>query len=100
MWNFQIGYEDPDRELNAALLYNVFGERIVEVRVQGAPDIYEQPRPSLDFVYSQVLGNWKLKGKLKNLLNPQIRLTQGNEAPRVTQPVGWERSLGLEYVFR
>jgi hypothetical protein len=100
VWNFQVGYDDLDREINAALLYNVFGERIVEVGVQGSPDILEQPRPSLDFVYSQGFGNWKLKAKAKNLLDPEIELTQGIETTRLTQPLGREYSLAVEYSFR
>lgn len=100
VWNFQIGYDDPERKINAALLYNVFGERIVEVGVAGAPDIYEQPRPSLDFVYAQNFGPWRFKGSLKNILNPERELTQGEAVTRLTQPVGWELSLGVQYTFQ
>lgn len=97
--NLQLGFDDEDRQLNAALLYNVFGERIVDVGVSGAPDIYEQPRGSLDFVYSQSIGNWKLKAKLRNLLDPDRELTQGIETTRISR-AGRELSFGLEYSFR
>lgn len=100
VWNFQLGYDDADREINAALLFNVFGERIVEVGVAGAPDIYEQPRPSLDFVYAQTFGNWRFKGSLKNILDPERELTQGEAVTRLTRPIGWELGLGVEYTFR
>jgi len=100
VWNFQIGYDDPDREINAALLYNVFGRRIVDVGVQGAPDVYEEPRPSLDLVYTQNFGNWRLRGKLQNILNPEVELAQGEEITRLTQPLGWELSLAVQYTFR
>jgi len=96
--NFQIGYDDDDRDIHAALLYNVFGKRIVDVGVNGAPDKYEQPRPSLDFVYSQGFGDWKLKTKLKNLLDPELKLTQGKETNRSTR-FGREFSLAVEYEF-
>ena len=98
VWNFQFGYDDDERDIHAALLYNVFGERIVDVGVSGSPDKYQQPRPSLDFVYSQGFGNWKLKGKLKNLLDPKIEITQGTETTRSTR-VGREYSIALEYNF-
>ncbi len=98
VWNFQLGYDDDDRNINAALVYNVFGERIVDVGVNGAPDILEQPRPSLDFVYTQGFGNWKLKARLKNLLDPDIELTQGKETTRITS-VGREFKLAVEYKF-
>lgn len=96
--NFQVGFDDDERDINAALLYNVFGERIVDVGVSGAPDILEQPRPSLDFVYSQGFGNWKLKAKAKNLLDPDVELTQGAETVRITN-VGREFSFTIEYSF-
>ena len=98
VWNFQFGYDDDERDIHAALLYNVFGERIVDVGVSGSPDKYQQSRPSLDFVYSQGFGNWKLKGKLKNLLDPKIEITQGTETTRSTR-IGREYSIALEYNF-
>lgn len=97
--NFQFGYDDPERSVNAALVFNVVGERIVDVGINGSPDIYEQPRESLDFVYSQVFRNWKLKAKLKNLLDPDIELTQGPETTRLST-AGREFSVGVEYSFR
>ena len=97
--NFQVGYDGEDRRINAALLFNVFGERIVDVGTNGSPDIYEQPRESLDFVYSQSFGNWKLKAKLTNLLDPDRKLTQGIETTRISR-AGREYSIGLEYAFR
>lgn len=96
--NLQLGYDDEEHQINAALLFNVFGERIVDVGVAGAPDILEQPRPSLDFVYSQGFGNWKLKLKLENLLDPKVELTQGKEVTRSTQ-IGREYSIGFQYTF-
>ena len=51
-------------------------------------------------MYAQTFGNWQLKGKLKNILNPEAELTQGEALTRLVQPVGWELSLGVEYTFR
>lgn len=99
VWNLQFGYDNEAREINAALLFNIFGKRIVDVGVSGAPDILEQPRPSLDFVYSQRFGNWKLKARLRNLLDPDIKLTQGKETTRITQ-IGRELKLAVQYTFR
>ena len=98
VWNFQLGFDDEERGINAALLFNVFGERIVDVGVSGAPDILEQPRPSLDFVYSQGFGDWKLKFKFKNLLDPDVELTQGKETTRIMQ-IGREYSVAVQYDF-
>ncbi|HET6566301.1 MAG TPA: outer membrane beta-barrel protein [Xanthomonadales bacterium] len=99
VWNFQIGYDDLDRGINTALLYNIFGERIVDVGTNGAPDIYEQPRPQLDFIYTQGLWeNWKVQFKAKNLLDPDVEITQGPET-RIRFAVGREYSLSLEFNY-
>ena len=99
VWNFQIGYDNLDRGINAAILYNVFGERIVDVGTKGAPDIYEQPRPQLDFIYSQIIGDhWKIKFKARNLLNPEVELTQGAET-RLVFSAGREYSVSLEWRY-
>lgn len=99
VWNFQLGYDDADRGINAAILYNIFGERIVDVGTNGAPDVYEQPRPQLDFIYSQVIHeNWKVKFKAKNLLDPRVELTQGPET-RLEFWLGREYSVSLEWAY-
>ena len=97
--NFQLGYDDLARGINAALLFNMFGERIVDVGTNGAPDHYEQPRPQLDFIYAQRLGtNWKLKFKGRNLLDPEVEVTQGSET-RLSYSIGREVSLALEWSY-
>ena len=99
VWNFQIGYDDLDRGINTALLFNVFGERIVDVGTNGAPDIYQQPREVLDFVYSQKFGDhWKFKFRARNLLDAEVELTQGPETKR-TFFVGREFQVAAEYSF-
>jgi TonB-dependent receptor len=99
VWNFQLGYDDAENRINASILYNVFGERIVDVGVNGAPDIYEQPRPQLDFIYSQFFyDNWRVKFQAKNLLNPEIELTQGDKT-RLEFDVGREYSISLQWSY-
>jgi len=99
VWNFQMGYDDLERGINTALLYNIFGERIVDVGTNGAPDIYEQPRPQLDFIYSQKLTeNWKFQFKAKNLLDPDVEITQGPET-KIQYAVGREFSLSAEFSY-
>ncbi len=99
VWNFQLGYDDAENGINAALLYNVFGERIVDVGTNGAPDIYEQPRPQLDFIYSQIFhDNWRVKLQAKNLLNPQLELTQGDKT-RLKFDVGREYTISLQWSY-
>ncbi|MBT8058702.1 MAG: carboxypeptidase regulatory-like domain-containing protein [Gammaproteobacteria bacterium] len=97
VWNFQLGYDDLDRGINTALLFNMFGERIVDVGINGAPDVYQEPRPVLDFVYAQKFrDHWKLKLRARNLLNAEVEITQGDKTRRKFT-VGREYQLALEW---
>jgi hypothetical protein len=99
VWNFQLGYDDIDRGINTALLFNIFGERIVDVGTNGAPDIYQQPREVLDFVYSQKFGDhWKFKFRARNLLDAEVELTQGDKTRRIFT-VGREYTAAIEWSF-
>jgi hypothetical protein len=97
--NFQFGYYNPDSPSEWTLLYNEFGARITQAGVQGQPDIYEEPFPQLDFVYKRRFAeDWRMTVKLKNLLNPDVEYTQGNESTRVFK-AGRELSLELQWDF-
>lgn len=96
--NLQLGYRKPDNSLEATLLYNVFGKRISQVGVFGAPDIYEQDFHSLDLnVRKQFDPEWTLKLRLRNLLDPKVEFTQGDE---VTRAFRRGRELGLTLEWR
>jgi len=97
--NFQFGYNNPDSANEWTLLFNEFGARISQAGVQGQPDIYEQPFPNLDFVYKRRFADdWQITLKLKNLLNPDVEYTQGEETTRIFK-LGREISLGLQWVY-
>ena len=52
------------------LSFNIWGERLAFQSGALDPDVYEQSRPSLNFVSSKQLGNhWSLKFNATNLLN-------------------------------
>ena len=77
LFNFQAGYE-PFTGTTATLLYHYFGERITEVGIEGAPDLYEQPFGELNFVFIRELNdNWKIQAKGRNLLDERSEVTQG-----------------------
>jgi len=81
--NVQIGHQAGDGSREATLLYNVSGRRIAAVGVAGQPDIYEEAFRQLDFQYRRNLGDdWSLKLRLRNLLDPAVRYTQGPETTR------------------
>ncbi|NJK88461.1 MAG: TonB-dependent receptor [Myxococcales bacterium] len=77
--NTILGYENLESGTNLTLLFNVFGARIDSVGIQGIPDVYEQSFPRLDFVASQSLGRIQLSAKVKNILNPPVKLTLGDD---------------------
>lgn len=90
--NGQLGWDAVDLGTSVAVLFNVVGPRISEVGAQGAPDVYEEAVPRLDIVASQKLGEFKLGLKMKNLIDPQVRYTQGD---RVVSSVRTGRELSL-----
>ncbi|MCQ4165743.1 TonB-dependent receptor [Tahibacter harae] len=81
--NLQLGHHSGDGSREATLLYNVSGRRIAAVGVAGQPDIYEEAFRQLDFQYRRELGeDWSFKLRLRNLLDPAVRYTQGAETTR------------------
>lgn len=79
--NLQLFYDRPTSKINAGLLFNMIGPRIREAASGGLPDLYEQPIQQLDAVASWSMADqpftWQLR--LKNLLDPETKLTQGDQ---------------------
>lgn len=72
--NGTLSYKNDSIGLNMNVAFNVFGERLVLVTKGGLPDIYELPRPSLDFNISKTFGDrLKLTFRAKNLFNPEYK---------------------------
>ncbi|MDT8319287.1 MAG: TonB-dependent receptor [Xanthomonadales bacterium] len=97
--NLQLGYYNPDSPTEWNLLYNEFGARISQAGVLGAPEIYEQPFPQLDFVFKRRFAeDWRFVLKLKNLLDPEVEFVQGQETTRAFK-LGREASVELQWSF-
>ncbi|MCB1560720.1 MAG: TonB-dependent receptor [Xanthomonadales bacterium] len=98
--NVSLAYLEADGRIEATLLYNVFGARIVKVGTDGMPDFYEQPFNQLDFTFAWKLpwDGWKFKAKLKNLLDPEALTTQDEQVTRRYRK-GRDVSLSLEWKF-
>lgn len=79
--NLQLFYDRPSSKFSAGILFNMIGPRIREAASGGLPDLYEQPIEQLDAVGSWAMSDqpfsWQLR--LKNLLDPETRLTQGDQ---------------------
>lgn len=83
IFNFQLGYDDPDKGTLATLLYNTFGKRIAEVGSLGAPDKFDQPEHRVDFVFRQhFMNNFSFTFNARNILNNRARVLQGGELTR------------------
>lgn len=98
--NLQAGYDNPDLGIQATVLYNFVGERIVEVGVLGAPDKIEQGAAELDVVFRwQLMDYLSLSAKAGNLLDSPFEVRQG---PEITQryTTGRTFGLGLDFEFR
>ena len=97
--NMQLQYDRSTWGFSSTLLYNMIGKRITEVGTNDIPDTYEQPFGQLDFVASQkIQKNWTLSLRAKNLLDPEIESTQGDEIVR-SQKRGRNFSLNLGAIF-
>lgn len=94
--NLSLGYANPQvGELD--LLYNVIGERITDVGIQGLPDTYEQPFHRVDLVASRALGRGlRLKLTAANLLAQRVQLEQGGLIVNAYDP-GVSFGLGLDW---
>jgi outer membrane receptor protein involved in Fe transport len=97
--NGMLSYDIPRIGLDASLSYNVFGPRIATAGIQGIPDIIEQPFHRLDLVLSKGLsGGLEAKLSAKNLLDPEVEYTQGENVQRHYRR-GRSFSLSLSYAL-
>jgi TonB-dependent receptor len=93
--NVDLSYDNPDLGTRATLLFNVAGPRIT-IASLNTPDIYEQPAPTLDFVLSQRLArHWTVKFAARNLLNPEINRTYGEDSDLFYSSYKRGRTFGL-----
>ncbi|WP_194851362.1 TonB-dependent receptor [Nonlabens antarcticus] len=103
--NFDINYNTfvGNSNLNTAVVFNYFTERVFSVGTRGFANIKEIGIPTLDLVSSIGVGeNGKLSLKAKNLLNPEVRLERdGNIDNTILDGYkrGLDISLGYSYTF-
>ena len=100
--NVQFIYDNPGLDLQAALLFNMAGERIVYVGTQGLPDSYEQPVARLDFNYRQAVDLFglpmRLQLKIRNLLDDDFEVLRGDRVERLyTRGRSVSVSVGIQF---
>lgn len=93
--NLDLTYDNPRWGTTLSFNYNIFGPRLLIANLS-APDIYEQPVPLLDIVFSQRIGrHLNLKLAARNLLNPEIKRTYGEDSEAIYSSYNRGRTYGI-----
>jgi hypothetical protein len=75
--NTGLFYQNDSIKLQASLLYNVIGPRVVIVGIPGIPEVYEMPRGNLDLTISKAIGKHvDVRFGVQDLLNREFVLLQ------------------------
>jgi TonB-dependent receptor len=95
--NLQLGFDSDDGAHTFTVAYNTFGERLFFAGRDGAPDAYEQPFDSLDFVYSFFpTDRLSMKFRIQNLLDEELTIEQaGTEV--ITQKLGTTAKIDVKW---
>ena len=104
--NVTFGYDNSDSGNSALFLFNQIGKRIVSLGTDNNKDTYQEPFSKLDFVWKYKLSPKKENGifgyalgfKVKNLLDSEVKFTQGGETTASTKP-GRAYSLKLDIKY-
>lgn len=92
--NAYLDYANTKTGTNLTASFNIVGARLIQVQLDGTPDIYDRPAPTLDLVFSQKLGRqWVVKGFAKNLFDPPYKEVY-------TNPGNNGKYYGKEYIYR
>lgn len=75
--NGGLYYQDDNHQLEASVLYNVVGPRIVIVGIPGIPEVYEMQRNLLDLSVTKGFGkSFSIRLGVQDLLNQETILLQ------------------------
>ena len=99
VFNASVDMDIPEIAGSFRVLYNFFGDRIVDVGSLGMPDIYESGRGVLDAVLQKRFAAWSLRAAFDNILDSQHEFTQGGRVQRVFS-LGRSFSLSVSYAVR
>lgn len=97
--NGSLQYALPDGSSGVALHYNLVGERLTQVGVQGFDDIYERTRHTLDLTLDhRLMGTVDLKLSAENLTDSDIEFRLGEVTTLQYRP-GRSYSVKASYSF-
>lgn len=99
--NLDLNYDNPYSGTTAGIVFNVAGPRIIIASLK-TEDVFEQPAPGLDFLFSQKLGrHLTAKFTAKNLLDPTFKRTYGRSSSLIysTYKKGMSFGVSMSYDF-
>ncbi|WP_202183125.1 TonB-dependent receptor domain-containing protein [Chitinophaga solisilvae] len=108
--NVFLNYNRPKSGTDITATFNMVGERLIQVNLDGTPDLYTRPNPVLDIVFGQrIVKRLLLKGYAKNILDQPLKEVYANpntggkyygkEYIRRSYKRGTEIMLGLSYTL-
>lgn len=100
--NGALNYENDELGIDAIVSINVFGRRLAVISEGRNPDVFEEPRPLLDFSISKSLTQrWSLKFSARNLLNPTYEQTMDfRDRTYLLRQYRTGRNLGLSLSYK
>ncbi|MEX0810819.1 MAG: TonB-dependent receptor [Chitinophagales bacterium] len=102
--NAFINYDNDKTGTNVNMAFNIFGPRLAVVIPSATPNVYEKPRPSLNFSISQNIGkHFALSLNANNLIDPDYALVytfKDTEYAYQSYNIGRTFSLGFTYFIK
>jgi TonB-dependent receptor len=100
-WMFNTGFffYEPTIKTSFSLLYNRIGRRLDVVADEEELNVYEEPRHQLDLALTQILGRFKTKFTIENMLGEESVYTIGNTEDvdrQHTNPTRYSLSLSFD----
>jgi outer membrane receptor protein involved in Fe transport len=97
--NLQLGFDSDNGAHTFTVAYNTFGERLFFAGRDGAPDAYEQPFDSLDFIYSFFpTDRLSVKLRIQNLLDESLEIEQ-NDTTVIEQTIGTTAKIDVKWTL-
>ena len=97
--NLDLNFDNPSSGTSASLIFNIAGPRIA-IASLNTEDVFEQPAPGLDFILAQKLGrHLTAKFAAKNLLNPKIERTYGENSNLIYSSYRKGMSFGVAFSY-
>jgi TonB-dependent receptor len=96
---FNLSAEFATGGFSTRVLFNYFGDRISDVGANGAPDIIEEGRGSLDLVFGQRIRGFGIKLTLENLTDSDYLFTQALTAIETQRLYRLGRTIALSFGY-